>query len=380
MDRRYDLFISYARSDIGIAKNLYEKLSLKGLSVFLDIELIRPGENFIEALETANKNSNYMLVLASKAGLNSKHVKAEWQSFLLRSDNNLIPALLEDIELPDQLKTRQWVDFRDENNFESNIEKIINRITDGQRVPGPLEPCSNLLDPINNDEDRQQRINEIKILTPIELVNCISTLLKLLIQISQSDDDTEVYSTILTRCADTIVDTDEYKGDSINLFRLLHLEVVSRVAYQIKQTIETNDPKEALIRHFARDRSLVEACISMIAKNAGRKVKVKAYYKGEPELVEAVYAHINTAIAAIASQILDVMPKAMHDKIIDVAAGQILAQIQTFFENASSQSRLLSEPYTEIRNALGTAETVRQFKSARELLHRQLVQEVSGNK
>jgi len=56
------IFLSYAREDIGMAKKLYNDLKRYGLDVWLDTELLLPGDRWKDNFQDAIENSNYFAV------------------------------------------------------------------------------------------------------------------------------------------------------------------------------------------------------------------------------------------------------------------------------------------------------------------------------
>lgn len=61
-----DVFISYSRSDFGIAKKLKEKLEAKNIKVWFDDGSIKKGEDWEAAIETGIKNTRFFLPILTK--------------------------------------------------------------------------------------------------------------------------------------------------------------------------------------------------------------------------------------------------------------------------------------------------------------------------
>jgi TIR domain len=131
----FDAFISYSRLDVVWARNLAQELSLLGLKPWIDEEQVKPGMLFASAIEEALDNCGAMLLIVSPQSVASGWVKEEYNRALSltkeRPSFQLIPLLLADAELPGFLRTRQWVDFRDESQYRAALYRVKWALPDG---------------------------------------------------------------------------------------------------------------------------------------------------------------------------------------------------------------------------------------------------------
>ena len=113
---QYDAFLSHNRQDKPVALALGEKLKADGLAVWLDDWNIKPGQNISIEVERGLKASRIILLLMSDAALKSGWVSLERSIVLFPDPTNencrLIPVLLEDCEVPDELKVFKYIDWR----------------------------------------------------------------------------------------------------------------------------------------------------------------------------------------------------------------------------------------------------------------------------
>jgi hypothetical protein len=115
--RESQIFLSYAREDWRKVEELYQKFSLAGFKPWIDIKDILPGEKWQSSIEQAIRTSDFFVVCLStnsvtKRGFLQREIKQAldvWQE-MLESDIYLIPVRLEDCEVPENLKSFQWVD------------------------------------------------------------------------------------------------------------------------------------------------------------------------------------------------------------------------------------------------------------------------------
>jgi hypothetical protein len=75
---KYDVFMSYARSDARLARSLTEALSEKGVKVWYDDEEIRVGDDFMRNIQDALKQSRFFLLIISP-----EYLSSQWGSFEL---------------------------------------------------------------------------------------------------------------------------------------------------------------------------------------------------------------------------------------------------------------------------------------------------------
>ena len=64
------IFLSYAREDRGMVKQLYHDLKRYGLDVWLDTESLLPGDRWKDSIQDAIENSNYFIALFWRRSIN----------------------------------------------------------------------------------------------------------------------------------------------------------------------------------------------------------------------------------------------------------------------------------------------------------------------
>jgi hypothetical protein len=134
---QFDVFLSHSSVDKAWVMKLKDDLLRYGISVWLDKDEIRPGDLFAEALEQALDNCKAIALIVSPEAVDSGWVKEEYYRALSlattkQTDMQLIPVVLRDAELPGFLRSRNWVDFRDETAYDQNAWKLVWGIT-GQK-------------------------------------------------------------------------------------------------------------------------------------------------------------------------------------------------------------------------------------------------------
>lgn len=110
------VFLSYAARDRSFARRLRRDLTALGVDPWMDEKDIVPGGAFVRILHSGIDSSDVVLVLLSKASLQSGWVELEWSSAILRQVKEqsirLIPLLIESVALPGFLQVLNYVDMR----------------------------------------------------------------------------------------------------------------------------------------------------------------------------------------------------------------------------------------------------------------------------
>jgi hypothetical protein len=130
-DGRAQVFLSYAREDAEKVENLYQELSDAGFKPWMDKKDILPGERWKSSIQEAIRCSDFFLACLSansvnKRGFIQKEIKDAldiWQE-KLDSDIYLIPARLEDCEVPESLRDVQWVNLFEEDGWTRLVKAI----------------------------------------------------------------------------------------------------------------------------------------------------------------------------------------------------------------------------------------------------------------
>jgi hypothetical protein len=143
------VFLCYAREDMAVAKRLYQDLQRCGITPWLDIEDLQPGQIWDAVIADVITQSSYVLVLLSQYSLNKTgHFRKDLNRVLDKLDevpphkSYLIPVRLEACEpQEDVLRQLQWCDlFADYHKGVSQILQVIH--PDGHRVRLRSEPVT----------------------------------------------------------------------------------------------------------------------------------------------------------------------------------------------------------------------------------------------
>ncbi len=134
------VFVSHAREDARIAGRLALDLEQAGIRVWLDTRVMGVGDSIADRISQGLANADYVLALVSAASLASKWVRAEWAATLSGEYSDagivLLPARLDDAELPPLLRDKVHADFR--HSYERGLASVIALIRRPKdEVPSP---------------------------------------------------------------------------------------------------------------------------------------------------------------------------------------------------------------------------------------------------
>ncbi len=145
MSDEIKIFISYAREDQLRVRELYDLLVEAGYQPWLDREHLLPGQQWEPIIKRALKGSHFALVCLSTTSINKrgflqKEIKQalEQAQEKLEDDVWLIPARLDDCDVPDAINHIQWVDLFDDDGFRQLLAAMEYQLRKlGQTPPAP---------------------------------------------------------------------------------------------------------------------------------------------------------------------------------------------------------------------------------------------------
>jgi hypothetical protein len=104
-------FISYSRRDLPFVRDLVRGLRQAGIEPWLDLTGVSGGDRWNASIETALRECSHCLVVVSPYAMRSVEVRREL-AFALQHHKPVVPVLLQTTQLPEDLKSSQWIDFR----------------------------------------------------------------------------------------------------------------------------------------------------------------------------------------------------------------------------------------------------------------------------
>ncbi len=121
------VFISHSSKDKPFVRRLADDLKGAELGVWFDERELGVGDSIVEGISDGLKDTDYLIAVLSPNSIDSKWVKAELNSALMDqlSDGGtvVLPALIEDCEIPTLLQDRIYADFR--KSYEDGLDALL---------------------------------------------------------------------------------------------------------------------------------------------------------------------------------------------------------------------------------------------------------------
>ena len=119
-NKRIDVFVSYSRKNMNIVRKIVDSLDPRLFNVFFDRRVLTPGIEWERTLLDSLEKSDVLIVIVSKAALQSEYVNKEISLFLgtisQDSQKTIIPILIESgLAVPQNLSKFQWLDLTSED-------------------------------------------------------------------------------------------------------------------------------------------------------------------------------------------------------------------------------------------------------------------------
>lgn len=124
------VFLSYVQKDLRIAELIINKLMKEDLKIWFDVNELKSGDNIFQTLEDKISASDYIVILISSESIKSLYQKVEIHSIFknLKSRNiTVIPVLIDDCQIPEELKSLAFIDIR--KDMDKGINQLVDRIS-----------------------------------------------------------------------------------------------------------------------------------------------------------------------------------------------------------------------------------------------------------
>jgi TIR domain-containing protein len=123
-ERKLRVFLSYTHADFKPVRKLYEDLNEQGFDVWFDEESLIPGQDWRTEIEKGLNSSDAVIICLSpesvnKEGFIQKEFKFALEKALEMPEGKifLIPARVEECDVPQTFNKYQWVDLFRTNGF-----------------------------------------------------------------------------------------------------------------------------------------------------------------------------------------------------------------------------------------------------------------------
>jgi 5'-deoxynucleotidase YfbR-like HD superfamily hydrolase len=126
------IFLSHSSKDKPAVRRINKALQSHKFDTWLDEERIPFGGSIVEFIEKGLGEADVLIVFLSAHSVLSKWVENEWQAQFFEQINrrnvSVIPVLLGDCQIPKILKGRLYADFRNTEDFETNLALLVRQL------------------------------------------------------------------------------------------------------------------------------------------------------------------------------------------------------------------------------------------------------------
>jgi hypothetical protein len=128
--RPLKVFLCHAHADRDDVKALYARLTKNGVDAWLDKEKLLPGQDWELEIRKAVREADVVVVCLSKkfnqAGFRQKEVRLALDTAMEQPEGEIfvIPARLEECDVPERLNRWHWVDLFEEDGYKKLISSL----------------------------------------------------------------------------------------------------------------------------------------------------------------------------------------------------------------------------------------------------------------
>lgn len=119
------IFISYARKDSEtFARQLHDDLQIRGITPWLDVNRLKPGDDWNKEIDAAIETARALVVVLSPNAIESVQVGSEW-NYAVNLKIPIIPLIYIDCKVPRVLLMFNYLDFRDKTQYKDRLNQLI---------------------------------------------------------------------------------------------------------------------------------------------------------------------------------------------------------------------------------------------------------------
>jgi hypothetical protein len=119
-----NVFISYSHKDKQFVTKLVKSLKVKRFNIIYDDEIVKIGDNIRESIDLAINKSDVVIVVISDNYINSPFPSLEMK-FAIKCEKKILPILIDDVSLPDELQGIKFADFINDINYDNSLRQLI---------------------------------------------------------------------------------------------------------------------------------------------------------------------------------------------------------------------------------------------------------------
>lgn len=136
------VFVSHSSADKPFVRRLAEELKARDVHVWLDEEALEVGHSISQGISEGLRRADYLLIVLSESSVQSAWVQNELNAALMEEASRkgiaVLPAVIDDCEIPILLRDRIYADFR--RSFEVGMNGLLRVFTQESDTARSVEP------------------------------------------------------------------------------------------------------------------------------------------------------------------------------------------------------------------------------------------------
>ena len=179
------IFLSHTSDDKKDVSRIYKILKSRGHIPWLDKENISLGESIVDGINKGIETSDIVLVFLSRKYVESNWCRNEWQASFFDQVNRggviIVPILLEKCQIPQLLRDKKYLDFRNREDYENNVANLIRELDIINLKNSELEtPNKNTESVLEYTKELLEELEDESVILPIgKKIPIIKTLKKI---------------------------------------------------------------------------------------------------------------------------------------------------------------------------------------------------------
>lgn len=122
-DNSSRVFVSYSHTDLDLIYPLVTLMRVNLTRVYLDKDGIKPGKKWRDKVDDAIRSSSLLIVFWCVHSRQSEEVRREYL-LAIKERKDVVPVLLDDTPVVEELRDYQWIDLQDIANHETLLKNV----------------------------------------------------------------------------------------------------------------------------------------------------------------------------------------------------------------------------------------------------------------
>jgi hypothetical protein len=143
MSDKRKVFVSHNSKDKPFVRRLVTALEARDVQVWFDEQALGVGDSIVKGISTGLKDADYLLVVLSTNSVKSAWVQTELNAAMMEETSKkgivVLPAVIDDCEIPILLRDRIYADFR--QSFEVGLNGLLRVFAQETDTAQTIEPA-----------------------------------------------------------------------------------------------------------------------------------------------------------------------------------------------------------------------------------------------